>query len=60
MPMRTRKGVFDPFAAPFHVQLRQPMLHVGRHAQAGLGVLGLTLGFQVAEEETNLSMVPCR
>ena len=43
--------VFDPFVAPFGIELHDAALHVDRHAHAGSRILGLALGFRVAEED---------
>ena len=43
--------MLDAGVAPLGVELGEPVLHLERHAQAGLGVLGLALGFRVAEED---------
>ena len=42
--------LLDAALAPFGIQLRQPALHLERHAQAGAGILGDALGLGIAEE----------
>ena len=43
--------MLDAGVAPFGIELGEPVLHLDRHAQAGLRILGFALGLGIAEED---------